>query len=64
MIYVIPSKIHLKFENVTWVLETALDESLLLNGLYPSLTQNIQGEPKARGGTGRAHVTQHHAQSC
>ena len=32
------SKIHLKFENVTWVLETALDESLLLDGLYPYLT--------------------------
>lgn len=41
MIYsVIPNKI-LKFGNITWVLETALDESLLLTGLYSYLTQNI-----------------------
>lgn len=44
----IPSKTHLKFENVTWVPETVLNGSLLLNGLFPYLTQNPQGQPKCR----------------
>lgn len=44
----IPNKIHLKFKNITWVLETGLDESLLLTGLYSYLAQNIQGQPKCR----------------
>lgn len=59
------SKIHLKFENVTGAFETALDESLLLNGLYPQSdpehTKPTQVQKEARTETESTH---HHAQSC